>query len=295
VPVPAQVPAAAPQEQTPPVPELKPNRPTPPPLPRPAPDVRMPGETGWWIDVNGWFPTQKPSSDRGHGATYTAASIVQFQGKPKVAQGVDAGIAIGLHNTLRFTYEGSRASGLTGPLAVDSQFFGQTYAAGTVLTTDYKMQMFRLSFDYLTWPYPVESRHFRLKTLYQVQYLNFTSGFDAPYLPLTDSSGNPLTDASGNLLSYATTASKWFVSPLLGLGVSQYYGRHLRLEANASGFDIPHHNNTWNADASANVRYGHFELSVGGKGFHFQTSRQADVYFRSTTFGVFAGIRWYSD
>ena len=34
----------------------------------------------------------------------------------------------------------------------------QAYAAGTYVSTNYRLQNFKLSFDYLTWPFPVESR-----------------------------------------------------------------------------------------------------------------------------------------
>ncbi len=56
----------------------------------------------------------------------------------------------------------------------------QTYTAGTLVSTDYNVQALKLSFDNLTWPYPLESRKFRFKTLYQVQYVAAKIGFDAP-------------------------------------------------------------------------------------------------------------------
>ena len=267
-------------------------RPAPPPLPK-IPDVRQPGETGYWISLSAWLPTQQPIFDKGHGATFTEASNLTFQGKPKYGRQLDAGLALGLHNALRITYLDSRASG-NFTSATDLVVFNQAYTAGTLITTDYRIQHFKLQFDYLSWPYPVESRKFRFKTIWAVQYTTARAGFDAPLLPLVDSSGAPLVDASGNPLTYATSGTRWFLSPMLGVGVAEYGSRHFRVEANVSGFAIPHHNNIWDADASANFRYGRFELRVGGKAFHFQTSTQSDFFMKGTMGGAFVGLRWYS-
>jgi hypothetical protein len=50
----------------------------------------------------------------------------------------------------------------------------------------------------------------------------------------------------------------------------------------------------WDADTSANLRYGHIELRVGAKGFHFKTSTKADFYDHGTAASAFVGVRWYS-
>jgi len=242
----------------------------------------------------GWFPTQEPVMDKGRGSTFTTASRTDLLGKPKLAEGAEVGIALGLHNALRITYFDTRASG-NFTNATDLQLWNQTYTAGTYLSTNYRLQNVKISFDYLTWPYPVESRRFRLKTLWQVQYTSIRTAFDAPNLPLFDSSGNPLVDASGNPLSYAATGSKWFVSPTFGLSATQYVTRHFRLEAEASGFAIPRHTTIWDADASANLRVGHFEVRAGAKAFHFKTSTNADFYMRNTIGAAFVGLRWYSE
>ena len=107
--------------------------------------------------------------------------------------------------------------------------------------------------------------------------------FDAPKAPLFDpTTGAPLVDASGNPISYAGIGTKWFIYPEFGLGTAYYYGRHFRWEANASGFTWPHHSTVWDADTSANFKYGHLELRIGAKGFHFKTSTNADFYSKGT-------------
>jgi hypothetical protein len=286
-------PGTTPPEQTPLAQPRTGIRQPPPPLPK-IPDIRQPGETGYWIGVTAWLPTETPTIDKGHGAAFTQPSLTKLQGKPKFTQGAEVGIALGLHNALKFSYFQSRAAG-NFTNAVDTQLWSHDYPAGGYVSTNYKLQNFKLSFEYLTWPYPVESRRFRLKTLWQVQYTTVRTTFDLPLLPLVDSNGLPLADASGNPLSYAGEGTRSFFAPTLGLGATEYVSRNFRLEANASGFAIPHHTTIWDADASANLRFGHFELKLGAKAFHFKTSTQAEFFVRSTMASAFVGLRWYSD
>jgi len=246
----------------------------------------MPGEAGWNIGLFSWFPIGHPWIDKGHEATFTGLTKFEYAGTPKYAAGGELGIAAGAHNTLRITYFQFKTSGLqTAPN--DLVLYSQPYSAGTVISTYYKIQEGKASFEYLTWPYPVESRHFRLKTLWQVQILSMKSTFDAPYLPTTDSSGNPL--------SYYTNGNRTLISPTFGIGVTEYVGRNFRFEANASGFAIPHHWTIWDVDASIAYRIGHIEIRGGGKALHFKTSTSSDYYNHGTFGGAFIGLRWYSD
>ena len=291
-PPPTAPPPAAPQQEPAAQPQsiIVRKPPAPPPA---APDVRMPGEMGWFVGASGWFPTEQPTFDKGKASTFTNPSKIQFQGKPKIAEGVEVGLAVGPHNILRVAAFESRAAGDT-TVPHDVTILTQTYVAGTYVATDYKVQNIKISFEYLTWPYPVESRRIRLKTLWQLQYVSFRSGFDAPFLPTTDSNGTLLLDANGNPLTFSAQQSKWFILPAIGVGVAGYASKHFRIEANVSGFTIPHHDTILDADASANLRIGQIELRVGGKAFHFKTSTAQDFYSHNIMASAFAGIRWYS-
>ncbi len=294
-PPPAQ-PRTPPDQQTPPPaqPQTGGIRQPPPPLPK-VPDIRQPGETGYWVGADAWFPVQKPTFDKGRGATFTTASRTEMQGTPKLAWGADIGIALGLHNALRLSYFEDRAAG-NFTNANDIQVWNQLYTAGNYVSTNYRIQNAKISFDYLTWPYPVESRKFRLKTLWGIQYTGVRTAFDLPALPLVDpNTGAPLTDAAGNPVNYAAQGSRWFISPDIGIGVAEYVSRKFRLEANAAGFTIPRHTTNWDADATANLRFGHVELRLGAKAFHFKTSTGAEFYIRGTQASAFVGLRWYSD
>jgi hypothetical protein len=269
----------------------------PPPPPPKVPDVRQPGETGWWVEVNSWFPTQLMQMNKGHGATFTESGRITLQGKPKAAEGADVGIALGLHNTLHFSYWEMRAAGDIPAISNDLVLWGQTYSASWTppwVSTNYRLQNGKVSFEYLTWPYPVESRRFRLKTLWEVQYTNIRTGFDAPKQPLVDNNGIPIVDANGNPISYAGLGSKFFIYPEFGLQAQYFAGRHLRLEANAAGFAFPHKDTVWDADASVNYRIGKVELRAGAKAFHFKTNPASDYYMWGTPMSAFVGLRWHS-
>jgi hypothetical protein len=259
-----------------------------------VPDVRMPGETGIWVGFTGWFPQDTIYMDKGRTTSNSYYSRVYLQNSPKIAEQFDVGLALGLHNALKFSYFSARAAGDTTP-TVDTFLWGMLYPNGATLSTNYRLQNFKISFDYLSWPYPVESRRFRLKTLWQVQYVNVRTSFDNPTLPLFDANGNPLLDSAGNPLSYATEGSKWYVTPTIGIGTEYWKSKRLRFETNTSGFAIPHHSTTLDGDASINYRVGHWEFKVGAKAFHFKTSPSADFYTTGWFYSGMVGIRWYME
>jgi hypothetical protein len=245
-----------------------------PELPK-YPDVRLPGESGWWFGFTGWIPRQQPTFNKGTGSNYTNLSKVTMAGTPKYAIGAEFGMAIGLHNFLRLSGFETRAAG--------------DFTAATPLT------LFSSNYEYLTWPYPVESRKIRLHTLYQLHYVTVRSAFDAPTQPLYDAAGNALTNSSGQALTFQTSGTRWFLSPALGVGLSYYVTPRLRVETNGAGFFVPHHFTVVDTDASINYRIlGQLELGVGGKLYDYKTSTKAP-YFQTGFLGsVAVSLKWYT-
>jgi len=293
-------PAQAAPTQTPPQ-QAAPDQPAstapivvaPPELPK-YPDVRLPGEYGWWLGVDSWEPAEHPIFNAGKNSGNIYSTYVTMLGKTKPGKGGEVGIALGLHNSLTFSYLETRGAGdFTTPVIL-TVAGGQTYAAGTLVSTDHNISDMKLSFNYLTWPYPVESRKFRFKTLYQLQYVSAKAGFDAPLLPLVDANGNILLDSSGNPISYASSETKWFILPTFGVSATEYITRNIRFEFSADGFGIPHHSLLYEGESTLNFRLSRFELRGGGKFFHFKTSTDQDFYMKGTLASVFVGIRWYS-
>lgn len=247
----------------------------------------MPGEAGWFIGLTGWLPIGKPTLDKGKEAAYTASSLFQLPGTSKGAPGAELGFAAGLHNSLRFSYMYDKAAG-NSVAANDVVLFSQLYLKGEKISSSYKLQNYKLSYEYLTWPYPAENRHFRLKTLWQVQYVTFRSNYDNPVKSNT-------ADAAGNLTSYEATGSKSYFTPTFGLGIHEYATRNIRFEANISGFGFPHRFSLVDGDAAVAVRLGKVEIRGGAKALRFRSSARSDYYFYGTMGGAFVGLRWYSD
>ena len=109
-----------------------------------------------------------------------------------------------------------------------------------------------------------------------MQYSETVGNFDAPQDPN----------------AIATNGSKQVILPTLGLGIEYHPARHVRMEAKASGFVIPHHADLWNAEASMVLRMGRVEALLGGRAFHDKTSPQADEYFSHTEYGPYVGVRY---
>ena len=284
-------PATQPASQEP-VQTGQPNISAPPELPK-YPDVRMPGESGIWMGFGLSEPTNNPIFDKGRASGITNDSLITFQGRPKLGESAEIGIAMGLHNALVVSGFNTRAAG-DFTSTTNLTLWSQTYEPGVLISTNYHLQDLKLSFEYLTWPYPVESRHFRLKTLWQVQYVNVSTGFDAPLLPITGPGGGPLIGSNGSPVSYQAAGSRWLISPTLGLGVAEYFSKFVRLELNASGFAFPRRWTIWDTDGSINLRFGHFELGGGARAFHFKTSTNGPFYLRGTLFVPQVSLRWYS-
>ena len=293
-----QTPPETGQTPTPPPAEEQPGQhnriPELPPPPVKVPDVRRPGESGFWVGVDVWFPKQQPIFNEGNSNTAPYPSFITMQGTPQAAESLEVGAAVGLHNTLKFNVMYFRAAGdFTTP--IDIEPLGQVYTAGTYVSTNYKTESFKLSYEYLTWPYPVGSRKIRLKTLWQLQYTQINPQFDSP-LGYYDSNGNVVLDTNGNPVVLSASRWKHIFSPELGLAGSYYPSRHFRVELEGSGFGWPHHYYIWNGDLTLNYRvFGHFEIRAGENGFGFKTSTTSDYYVKGKWNALFLGVRWYSN
>jgi len=296
--LPAQESATPPADQTPapagshaPAQTGQPNISAPPELPK-YPDVKMPGETGFWIGIGAGKPNGSPIFDKGRASGITDKSLVTMQGEPKYGESAEFGIALGSHDALVVSGFSTRAAG-DFPAATALGLWSQVYDQGVLVSTDYKLRDVKLSFEYLMWPYPVGSHHFRLKTLWQVQYVSARTGFDAPLLPITTSSGGALLNSAGQVVNYQASGSRWFITPAVGLGATEYLAKFVRLEVAGSGFALPRRWTLWDTEGSLNFRFGHFEVGGGVRAFHAKTSTHSQFYVRGTWLMPQISLRWY--
>jgi len=289
--------AQKPPPQAPPPPRSTPAEPPPQGTPNPKATVKnippeqlyetSDGHTS--VKLFYWSTHTHPAMFTGKGADFNVDSTTNFPTKTKPAPGVELSFPAGKNNTIRLSYFRSQGNGNTvagePPFGKGEVIWGANFFAGDKLSNSFTMQNAKISLDYLSWPFPLNNRRFRIKTLWEAQYTTIRTGVSAPLAPTEDGSGNAI-QTSG-------TGSNWFIWPTFGLGVEIMATKHFRFEAKGSGFGIPHRAAIWDTDAFFAYKSGKFEFDFGGKAFHFKTSPKRTEYLRATMVGAYVGIRWY--
>jgi hypothetical protein len=220
----------------------------------------------------------------GRAAVEGVSSDLDFPGKNTPVLGGVVSFPAGNDDTLRVSYFRTQAQGNTVASKALS-FFGVAFSTGDYLSVGYNLQNAKISLDYVSWPGPARATSFRLKTLWELQYISFQPTVYAPFKPTEDSSGNAIETFA--------TMNKWFIYPSLGLGIEKALSQHVRVEVKASGFALPHFPTVWDGEALVACRVKHFEVLFGARAFHFKTSPKREEYVRATLPGAYAGIRWY--
>jgi len=233
------------------------------------------------------YLTGRPVMGTGQGDANTYPSSLNFGGYPRPSGEGILSIPVGKHNALRFSFFRILGQGNT-VAQQDTTIYSTTWNGGTYLATHYNLENAKLSLDYLSWPFPVKDSKFHIKTLWEVQYTTILASADAPYL-------HGETDAAGDPIITNGYGKDWFIYPSLGMGIDYLFSKRLRFEARASGFAIPHHSTIYDAEATADYRFGRFELQAGAKIFHFKTSPLHVEYVAGTYPGIFVGVRWYPE
>jgi hypothetical protein len=200
-------------------------------------------------------------------------------GKPKKAPGVEASLPITRTGELHFEYlrvkgDGNQAS----PATID--IFGGTYNPGDYLATQYQIQNAKFYLDDLLFPHKFPVAKFRLKSLWEVEWMQIKGTIDAPYI-----------DATG--VAASGSASHQIIYPAFGLAAEYALTPHVLLRAAATGFGLIHHADLWDAEATISYRRGMWEIRGGGKAFHFKTSPNSTEYVSATLAGAFVGLRWH--
>lgn len=208
-----------------------------------------------------------------------------FSGNANPSIGGEISMPLGRSDTLRLSYFRVQGNG-NATVPESAYIFSESYNPGDYLVESYLIQSAKLSWDYLSYTWYKPSGKIRFKTLYEAQFINVSSSYDAPLKAIT-------TDSSGNVDYNNTSGTKSLIYPSLGGELEQALGHHFRWEVKASGFGIPHHADIWDAQGDIVLRVHNFEISAGEKALHFKTSPQADEYFVDTLSGAYVGIRYY--
>lgn len=259
--------------------------PSPPAAAKPAPAPpaareNLTGEltNGFSVTLSYWYSIKRPVMRNGKQGSTDFPSVLDFPGKSPGIPEVAIAVPAGRGNAIRLDVFRTQASGsLTAQRQIG--FFGTDFSPGDFLTTRYTLQTAKLTWDYLSWPYPPQGS-LRFKTLWGVQYTSVKSTIDAPRKDAT------ATDTRGSGTNY-------FILPTLGVGIEKWFNDHVRFDLNASGFAIPKHAATADAVADIAVRRGPIEIAAGGRGFYFKTTPGKSEFVRGLLPGGFVSLRYY--
>jgi hypothetical protein len=280
--------AAAGLAQEPPAHPAPPPAEAPPPpevihTPKPPQEPAILEDGGFSIQPIYWFSNAQPALHGGEMAT-TFGSL-DYPGDSNRPLGGEIGIPTGHSNTLRFSY--FRVQGNANSTAAQNVvLFGEGFSAGDYLTANYLIQSAKVSWDYLSYTWHKPSTSIRLKTLYELQYVNAGTNISAPFKAVT-------SDANGNVDTNTAAGTQTLFYPTFGMALGSELGQHFRWEIKGSGFGLPHHGNIWDAQGTIAFRFGPVEILGGEKAYHFKTSTHSEHYFVQTLQGAFVGVRYY--
>lgn len=220
------------------------------------------------------------------GATATAYGNLSYPGNANNSFGGEISIPAGRSNSLRLSYFRLQGIG-NSTLSQDATIFTEAYSAGDYLNANYMIQSAKLSWDYLSYTWRKPRGDIRLKTLWELQFVNVGMNAIAPLKAVTTDSS---TDTEDDNTAHGT---KNIILPTFGLEAEQKLGRYFRWEAKVSAFAIPHRSDIWDAETSAAFRFHQFEFLGGEKAYHFKTSPRGSEYFADTMSGPYVAVRYY--
>jgi hypothetical protein len=230
----------------------------------------------WTFGLFYWKPSFGNPSLRG-GAGASDFETLGPLGKPKYAPEAELAIRVTNEDVIRLTvFETNGRSTSVAPASLD--LFGTSIASGNFITDQYRVESAKASFEDLLYPFG-RSAKLRFKTLWELQAAKIALNTDAPF----DTSSGTFPSVSG---------SRLVVLPAFGGAVQYAASSRLHFEARVSGFGIPHHAETADAEGSLAYRISHAEIVLGGKLYDWKTSPKNAEYFHAMLSGAFMGLRW---
>lgn len=275
-----QQPAAAPPAETPAA--------TVPAVPVTAPKQSgpdYPDKRTFTVGISYWLTIPGSGPDVREGKAGTAFGTVTGLGGAHKTPGFEVSVPITRTGVLHF--EGFLSKGDGSQLApIDTNPFGTSFNKGDYLANQYQITGGKIYLDDLLYPFKFPVAKFRLKSLWEVQYISIHANIDAPLDPLTQ-------DSSGNAVSTTAASTRTIIFPTFGLAAEYDLAPHLMLRIAGSGFGLPHRAEILDGDATISYRRGSVEVVGGFKALHFKTSPQKDYYLSDTLQGGYVGLRWH--
>jgi hypothetical protein len=195
-------------------------------------------------------------------------------------------IPTGRSNRIEISAWEARASGSTTATR-DYSFFGETFHKNDFLVTENRVRNVKVTWNYLSFPYPPLDSKFRLKTLWEFQYVSTRPVITAPYTAVA------ATDDSAAVPAVQAIGKRNIFLPTLGLGVELIPSeKHFRVEAKGTAMAFPGRSQIWDTEGSAVLRLGSLEIFAGARYFHYRTSQKNDQYVEGNMWGPLGGVRW---
>lgn len=272
----AQTPAPPAQ----PVPPAQPASPAPAPAPAPAksgPDYPEPRT----LTLGAFYWLTGPGTEPAifGGSQATDYSTLTDLGRPHRSPGFE--VFFPITRTGEVHLEVFRADGRnnqTTPIQTD--LFLTEMPSGTFLSSSYRISSGKVYLDDLLWPEKFPVSRFRLKSLWEFEYISVRGVVDAPIL-----------DAEG--YSATATGTRNIYYPAFGLAAEYALTPHILARGAVSGFAFPHKAVTWDGEATLGYRRGSIEVRGGFKAFHFKTSPNNTEYMSGTLAGAFVDLRYH--
>jgi hypothetical protein len=198
-------------------------------------------------------------------------------GKPKRTPGIQLSMPISRTGELKFDGflikgDGNQTIGADEPFVLGSQFYN-----GDKVVTQYQIEGAKLYIDDLLFPHKFPVSKFRLKSLWEVQYLHFKTTVDLP----------PVTSG------VVATGTKQLILPEIGIAAEYAIAPHVLFRVSGAGFGLYHKADIWDADATLSFRVHSWEVFGGAKALHFKTSPKSAEYYLGTLSGGYFGLRWH--
>ncbi|HML17224.1 MAG TPA: hypothetical protein VK419_09365 [Bryobacteraceae bacterium] len=223
-----------------------------------------------------WLTKTAPVMSPANGNTFTNPGSLHFPGHSKYGEGAAITVPTTRENSIQFTY--FRLTGQNNSyLPAEVYFFGNGFSAGDLLYSAYTVQTMKLSWNYLSWPYPSKGAKLRIKSLWEMQYAQISTTFNAP----------------ADTTAIETYGTKRVIYPTFGIGAEYHMSKRFYLNVKVSAFGFPHHADIVDGEGDLVMRMRHVEAMLGDRYYHFKTSpRASDEYFFFTMTGPFFGVRY---
>ncbi len=265
--------------------------PAPAPAPPPAAATQAPKQTApdypdprtFTVGIYYWITIPGNGPDLREGKAGTAFGTLNSLGGDHRTPGVEISMPVTRTGVVHF--EGFLSKGDGKQIApADTTVFAAGFNKGDSLSTQYQITAGKLYLEDLLHPFKFPLARFRLKSLWEVQYISIKSTIDAPAKP-------PAT--TGGVVGLTGTGSRNIIFPTFGLAAEYDLAPHLTFRVAGSGFGLPHRAEILDAEATLSYRRNHLEIVGGAKALHFKTSPKKDEYVTETLDGGFVGLRWH--